>query len=154
MPLTEAEQHQTQDLLATAATEILSNAMGVKVQQVQPSRLVPLALAISRSDRGDTLSVVPILDIAQHIATLRAAVRQLEAHAFVILFDGFVQTPQGRQDALLLVSGTEWGVWHASASPYKHQGMGAYFNPTIQVPEAATGYHEVFGNGNDRGETS
>jgi hypothetical protein len=144
MQLNLDEQAEVEQLVAAAETELLSGAMAAKVQMVTPSRIAPMAVGFSRNEHGFVASIIALLDISQRVATIRAALRQVRGFAFVFLYDGFVVVHGGKRDALLLVSGTAWGRWNATASPYEYGGVGAAFDPVIVAPEAAFAYYEVF----------
>lgn len=138
------EQHEVETQLAEAATEVLASAMAVKAQCPTPTRVQALALVLGRKDDKDLIATVNILDIAQRVTCLALAVRKLNGHGFLFLYDGFIDTGAGRQDALLLVTGTRWGAFTASASPYTQAGLGSAFGAVLDVPEAADAYREVF----------
>jgi len=141
-----AERQAIETQLAEAALELLSSAMAVKAQAPSPIRVQDLALVLGRSDSAQPIiATVTILDPAQRVQSVRYALTKLRGFAFCLLFDGFIW-PEGevKRDALLLVTGTEWGVWTASATPYERQGLGAVFAETLNVPEAAEMYHAVF----------
>lgn len=140
------EQAEAETALAAASAEMLVSAMALKATQIPPRRIAPLAVVLSYNPPGQiAVGIVALLDVTQRVSTIRAAIKKTSAFAFAFLYDGFIQKDlKEKQDALLFVSGTAWGTWHASASPYVTGSLGAAFDPTVEIPEAARGYHDVF----------
>lgn len=138
------EQQALEAQLTEAAAEVLSAAMGAKAASPTPVRVQALALVLGRSGAHDTIATVQILDIEQRVPCLRMAVRKLNAHAFVFVYDGFITNGDRKIDALLSVMGTRWGTFTASATPYKHAGLGAVFEDTIDAPGAVEPYRSIF----------
>lgn len=142
------EQQEVESQLAEAAAEVLTSAMAVKAQTPTPVRIQALALVIGRNEQGqDTIATVTILDISQRVASLKFAIKKLNGQAFIFLYDGFITNEEGqRTDALLLITGTIWGTFAASATPYKHAGLGSVFDPALDVPDGPVveAYRGVF----------
>lgn len=141
----EADRQQAAELqLAEAAQEVLASAMAVKAQSPTPVRVQALALVLGSKDGKDLIATVQILDNSAYIPSLKYAVGRLAAHAFVFVYDGFIINETERRDALLMVSGTRWGAFVATATPYQQAGLGAVFEPPIEAPAAADLYRKVF----------
>lgn len=138
--VSQADQQETR--LVEAAAELLSTAMSTKAQALRPVRVKDLALVLS----SETVAVVYFLDTEQRITSLQAAIRKLNGYAFVYLSDGFIALEgEPRHDALLLITGTRDGRrWTATATPYRHESMGAMFDPTREFQEMADAYRVVF----------
>lgn len=139
-----ARQLASEQLLAEAAQEVLASAMAVKAQSPTPVRVQALALVLGCKDGQDLIATVQILDNSAYIPSLKHAVGKLAAYAFVFVYDGFIINETERRDALLMVRGTRWGTFAATATPYQQAGLGAVFEPAVDVPEAGDLYRAVF----------
>ncbi len=141
------QQHRlsVETQLAEAATEVLAAAMAAKASSPTPVRVQALALVLGHKDGKDLIATVQILDVEQRVLSLRFAVKKLDADAFIFVYDGFITNErQQRLDALLAVTGTRWGTFTASATPYRHVGLGAAFDTPVEAPGAVEAYRGVF----------
>jgi len=113
---------------------------------VRPRRIQPIAVVLSPNENTYAVSIISILDIDQRVGTLKRALEQAHGMGFVFVYDGFItDTATGQKmDALLMVRGTAWGVWRATALPYRYGGVGVGFEPEMDVPDMCAGYHGVF----------
>ncbi len=138
------EQQAVEVQLAEAAVEVLASAMAVKAASPTPIRVQALALVLGREGEKDIIATVQILDAEQRVESLRFAVKKLHGHAFIFVYDGFITNGPQKLDALLTVTGTKWGTFNASATPYRHAGLGAVFDEVIEAPGVIDSYKAVF----------
>jgi hypothetical protein len=94
----------------------------------------------------DTIAVLTILDVSQHLAMFREAVVKLAATGVVFVHDGWTTIGDGaRVDALMVLWASQWGTAEGQAFHYEKTPFGIRFSDVIDAtPDHLAPYVSIF----------